>query len=55
MMILEGRVAQFVQADAAAPPNTSFDPALYSCYLVFGLRCKYVSRPNAPPSPPRVE
>src|SRR5271154_2029018 len=55
MMNHEERVAQLVQADAAAPPNDSFDPALYSCRLIFRLRRERVFRANAQPAAPCVE
>jgi hypothetical protein len=55
MMNHEERFAQLVQADAAASPNISLDPALYSYRLVFRLRRERVFRANACSAPPRVE
>jgi hypothetical protein len=55
MMNHEERVAQLVQADAAAPQNISLDPALYTCRLVFRLRREHVFRASPRPAPARVE
>lgn len=55
MMNHEERVAQLVQADAAAPPNSSFNPALYSCCLIFRLHLERIFSANAESAPPRVE
>lgn len=55
MMNHEERVAQLVQADAAASPNISLGLALYPCRLVFRLRREHVFRASAGPAPPRVE
>ncbi len=54
-MTHEERIAQLAQDDAAAPPNTRFDPALYSCRLIIRLRRKPVFGANARPASPRVE
>ncbi len=54
-MTHEERIAQLAQADAAAPPNTSFHPALYSCRLIIRLRRNPVLRASARPASPRVE
>jgi hypothetical protein len=51
----EERVAQLAQADAAAPPNTPFDPARYSCLLIFRVRRERIFCANARPAAPRVE
>jgi hypothetical protein len=55
MMNPEERVAQLAQAEAAAPPNTSFGPAIYSCRLVFRLRRERIFRANARSASSRVE
>jgi hypothetical protein len=55
MMNHEERVAQLVQADAAASPNISLYTALYSCRLVFRLLGERIFRASSRPAPPRVE
>ncbi len=55
MMNHEERVAQLVQADAAASPNISLDPALYSRRLVFRLRRERAIRARPRSASSRVE